>query len=125
MSRQIKSRNQKPRMRILRKEKTMNEIVSLTETEAMNRMVYLSATPDIPPPGDWQRRAAKPLRLSAAAPAASRPTTTACAGPKNLAEAIRLEQKAGAGDKAAEVASKKHPHLVREWLEELKSCRGQ
>jgi hypothetical protein len=102
----------------------MNEIVSLTEAESQDRMVYLSATPDIPPPGDWQRRSARPLRLSAAAPAASRPTTTASTGPKTLAEAIRAEQLAGGFEGAERRACKKYPCLVRAWHDDLVAGRG-
>lgn len=101
----------------------MKEIIELSETESMNRMVYLSATPDIPPPGDWQRRTVKPLKLTAAPPA-SRATTTAKAEPKTLAEAIAVEIAAGNRENAGELAARKYPCLARAWVAEIEAARG-
>lgn len=101
----------------------MSEIIKLTEAEAADRMIYLSSTPSIPRVDDYQRRVARPLKLSAGAPTARPAPRSAAAGPKTLAEAIRAEVLAGAGENAGAAAAHKFPALVRAWARGLEAAR--
>ena len=64
--------------------------------------------------------------LKASAPASGRhaPRTAFApsSGPRDLAEAIRAEQLAGAGEDAADLAAKKYPRLAAQWLSGLMKC---
>lgn len=102
----------------------MSNIQRLSETEGQARMIFLSASPDIPKVDDYQRRVARPLKLSASAPAVRPAAATATStGPRTMAEAIALEIQAGNGMNAAMAASKKFPHLARAWAAEMEAER--
>ena len=76
-----------------------------------------------PEPGQRAEFSRAPALKAAAAVGGRAPARSAAApsGPRSLAEAIRAEQLAGAGEDAAERAGRKYPGMVSVWGDKVLS----